>query len=133
MHLKTLLILGILTGLTFSVQASTVVAPDSLAPLRKIAVPDGFSPNGDGWNETLDFKAQEWKNNSGEVFQVTITKVSISNREGKVVYESTDSGMTWDGKNGGNPCPQGSYYWNVTFSGYGIEEYTESGVVLLIR
>jgi hypothetical protein len=35
----------------------------------------------------------------------------ISNRQGKVLFETNDFMDTWDGSDNGNPVPEGVYLW----------------------
>lgn len=71
-----------------------------------IAVPTGFTPNGDGLNDYLypinAFKAQN-------------LQFKIFNRYGKMVWETTDWTRKWDGKINGNPQGSGVYVWVLTY------------------
>jgi gliding motility-associated-like protein len=68
--------------------------------------PKLFSPNGDGvndfwlWSNTLDY---------------TGCKLSIFNRFGKPVYETTSYDNTWDGRtNNGQPLEEEAYYYVIS-------------------
>jgi gliding motility-associated-like protein len=71
-------------------------------------VPTLFTPNGDGKNDELKIYGLT----SAHDFQFT-----IYNREGSVVYETTDIGSAissgWNGTKNGSPQPSGLYYWKV--------------------
>ncbi|MEO5684579.1 MAG: PKD domain-containing protein [Chitinophagaceae bacterium] len=72
--------------------------------LKQIKVPNAFSPNGDGINDTwvilyLDSYPQ--------------AAVDVYNRYGQVVYHSTGYTKAWDGRVNGQPLPVGTYYWVV--------------------
>ena len=60
--------------------------------------------------------------------------IDIFNRRGHLVFSSDDQHFQWDGTNNGNPLPQESYPYIITYtrSGY-ISEYKVSGIVTLIR
>jgi len=67
-----------------------------------ITVPNIFTPNGDLKN---DFFAP--------VLTFTPTEYSlvISNKQGKVVFETRDFTEKWDGTDNGNPAQEGVYIW----------------------
>jgi gliding motility-associated-like protein len=76
--------------------------------------PDGFSPNGDGTNDTweLDFLANYLD-----------SKVTVFNRWGTIVYES-DEGYPepWDGTMDGEDLPIGTYYYIIDLGDEGVSE-----------
>lgn len=113
--------------------AQSALDADTIVPFSKIEVADGFSPNGDGWNDELSIVIKPWPNKAGNDIRVKVINWSISNTKGEVVFESTDGEATWNGKKGEEDCPMGSYYWSVTYGFPGEGEYTEEGAVLLIR
>ncbi|MBL7901096.1 MAG: gliding motility-associated C-terminal domain-containing protein [Bacteroidia bacterium] len=82
-------------------------------------IPQGFSPNGDGINETFVIKGLP----DGE------NELIIYNRWGSKVYESADYDNTWDGaanrgSNGNNKLPQGTYYYVLTLKGTDSKPFT---------
>ncbi len=82
-------------------------------------IPQGFSPNGDGINETFVIKGLP----DGE------NELIIYNRWGNKVYESADYDNTWDGaanrgSNGNNKLPQGTYYYILTLKGTDNKPFT---------
>jgi gliding motility-associated-like protein len=82
-------------------------------------IPQGFSPNGDGINETFVIKGLP----DGE------NELIIYNRWGSKVYESSDYDNTWDGSanrgsNGNNKLPQGTYYYILNLKGTDQKAYT---------
>lgn len=69
---------------------------------------DAFSPNGDGLNETFEFKG---------LSLFTTNKLFIYNREGQAVFNSENYQNTWDGKdNNGKTVPDGVYYYTLKSS-----------------
>ncbi len=71
-------------------------------------IPEGFSPNGDGINETFNIKGiEDYPKNVFEIF----------NRWGDKVYNAQPYENTWDGKStiglrvGGNELPVGTYFY----------------------
>jgi gliding motility-associated-like protein len=85
--------------------ADTVVI--TLHDCSILVVPDAFSPNGDGVNDTYVVDGiGYYPNNSFQVF----------NRWGSKVYERSPYNNTWDGKNEGKPglgtnLPESTYYF----------------------
>ena len=66
-------------------------------------VPNVFSPNGDGENDLLRFI----RVNDTEEFKIT-----IYNRWGAVIYESTNANVSWDGNSpGGKLATAGVYFF----------------------
>ena len=72
--------------------------------LKEPKVPNAFTPNGDGINDT-------W------VIQFLDTypgcTVDVFNRYGAKVFSSTGYGRAWDGTMKGTPLPVGTYYWII--------------------
>ena len=82
----------------------------------------GFSPNGDGINDTYEVNGIEnyARDNHFEVF----------NRWGDLVLEATDYQNDWDGTYNGRPLPEGTYYWVIDL-GDGSEP--QKGFVVIFR
>ncbi|MFN8430911.1 MAG: gliding motility-associated C-terminal domain-containing protein [Spirosomataceae bacterium] len=80
---------------------------------------EGFSPNGDNYNETLDLSVKE---GSGEF---TIESFEIYNRWGHLIWKSTNqkvsdnNGIKWDATSntglrfGPEGVPDGTYYYAI--------------------
>ncbi|MDN3582608.1 gliding motility-associated C-terminal domain-containing protein [Mucilaginibacter flavus] len=69
-----------------------------------ITVPDAFSPNGDGQNDTWIIKNLEnYPNNT----------VDIYNRYGEKVYSSIGYSVPWNGRYKGVDLPFGTYYYII--------------------
>jgi gliding motility-associated-like protein len=71
----------------------------------EIYLPTAFSPNGDGLNDTYKPIYEGW----------LINKMSVFNRWGELIYESTDPNASWDGTYQGQPAPQGVYAILIVF------------------
>jgi gliding motility-associated-like protein len=72
--------------------------------LKQIKVPNAFSPNGDGINDTWFIQYLE---------SYPDCTVDVYNRYGQPVYHSTGYTKQWDGKINGQPLPTGTYYWII--------------------
>ncbi|MDX9704437.1 MAG: choice-of-anchor L domain-containing protein [Weeksellaceae bacterium] len=71
-----------------------------------LGVPNFFSPNGDGINDTWRIRALEVYPN---------TQIKIFDRYGKLfVDRPLISGFEWDGTYGGRPVPSGDYWYIIT-------------------
>lgn len=91
--------------------------------VSEVYVPNLFSPNGDGFNDTwnIDFPLQSAN---------TEISVTIINREGQVVFEDNDYKNTWDGTFKGDPLPEGTYYYLVFLK---AEDKTLKGSISILR
>lgn len=73
----------------------------------KIAIPNAFSPNGDGVNDV--FSLANLKFETLQIFQVY-------NRYGQLVFETMDKNKGWDGTFKGENVPADVYYYNIMFT-----------------
>jgi len=90
-------------------------------PVDCLRIPDAFTPNGDGINDT-------W-----EIFNIHLypnARVRIYNRWGQVMYSDSPISNPWDGTYNGRALPVGVYLYVLqTFAG--TRDYT--GTVTLVR
>jgi gliding motility-associated-like protein len=84
-------------------------------------VPNAFTPNGDGLNDTFRPVA------TGELIRQF--SMVIYNRWGQMVFETSDYSGGWDGKN----APAGVYGWVISYSDYMGKLFKMKGGVTLIR
>ena len=70
----------------------------------KILVPNAFSPNGDGINDT-------WIITNLSAYPGAT--VDVFNRYGQLVFHSENYNKAWDGTYNGNPLPMGTYYYII--------------------
>ena len=68
-----------------------------------LAVPNVFTPNGDGKNDEFRVAYRSLRE----------FHIWVFNRWGKLVYESTDPAKGWDGTINGRPAAEGAYYYVV--------------------
>ena len=86
-----------------------------------IVIPNAFSPNGDGRNDTWDLSSL-----AGQ----PISSIAVYNRYGQLVFHSYGEQVAWDGTAKGRPLPAGTYYYLI---GLSTERRRLSGTVTLIR
>lgn len=70
----------------------------------KLAIPNSFSPNGDGINDKWIIPHFE---------SIINARVEIYNRSGMMVYSSTGYDNPFDGTYNGKPLPVGTYYYII--------------------
>jgi gliding motility-associated-like protein len=92
------------TGRCVDTQASVEVEEDICQ--TTLTMPNVFSPNGDGYNDTFGPIVD------GEPMNF---EMEIRNRWGQVVFRSTQVQARWSGRAGGEVVPDGTYYWNVKY------------------
>lgn len=78
-------------------------------------VPDVFTPNADGLNETFGPVAG--------CAEITLTSMAVFNRWGEMLFQTNTPPFEWDGRSRGLSCPEAAYAWEI---GY---QLTEGGVV----
>jgi gliding motility-associated-like protein len=72
--------------------------------LKGPEVPNAFSPNGDGINDTWRIKYLE---------SYPGATVEVYNRYGQIVYHSLGYSVDWDGTYNGRPLPVATYYYII--------------------
>ena len=75
-----------------------------IVPAMSIYVPNTFTPNGDGLNDTFGV--------AGEAIEEF--RMQVFNRWGQLVFESKNAMDRWDGTYMGEPVPMGTYVYKVT-------------------
>ena len=90
-----------------------------------IAVPNAFTPNGDGVNDYLyPLNAYNADNLEFRVF----------NRFGQLVFETRDWTKKWDGTIGGLPQATGTYVWTLQYTDHDSgKRFSLKGTTVLIR
>lgn len=94
-------------------------------PDIRLFVPTAFTPNQKGPIETEVFKV------SG--VNVKTYSITVWNRWGQIVFQSTDINEVWDGKYGGKYCQPGAFGYKVLVTSESEQDYIFTGVVNLLR
>jgi gliding motility-associated-like protein len=107
--------------------SDTITKIVKISPDYMVYVPNAFTPNGDGRNDT--FYPQ------GLGINPTNFSFRIFDRWGSVVYENNyyDESMGWDGTANGKELPMGVYVWIITTEDLEGETTEYKGHVTLIR
>ena len=96
-------------------QIQQITTPSQIDPIQEaqvkkptsISLPNIFTPNGDGQNETLQL---EWGNNSIEDFSIVVLDA-----KNNVVFKSDRPDFNWDGSDlGGEKLARGNYIYFVS-------------------
>jgi gliding motility-associated-like protein len=90
-----------------------------------IAVPNAFTPNGDGLNDYL------YPINA---FKADNLEFNVYNRLGQLVFHTTDWTKKWDGTFEGNPQDSGIYVWMLKYTNHDTgKKIFQKGSSMLIR
>lgn len=99
--------------------------PPYICPLDPIGLPQAFSPNGDNLNDSWGLQGAK---------NIILYNLSIFNRWGEKIFETTDPNIQWNGSFKGEPAPTGIYGYTLDY------EYTpqsirrvQSGEVMVVR
>ena len=91
--------------------------------IEGIEVPNAFSPNGDGDNDVLYVLGQG-------IFKM---KITIYNRYGQLVFESSDQATGWDGTHNGKDANTGVFAYYLEFTMLSGEVNSKKGNITLVR
>ncbi len=91
-------------------------------------MPNAFTPNSDGLNDTFGpIPRYDYVNRY---------HMSIYNRWGQMIYETTDINKGWDGTYKGSPCMLGVYVYRIVYEEFGqqpMESKVVEGTVMLVK
>lgn len=101
-----------------------VVDCDSLDKECVLEIPNVFTPNGDGVSDrfAIDFPCLP-----------TTFKITVFNRWGEEVFETTDGNLSWDGTQNDNAVPEGVYFYTISYSFQELPLQKRSGTITVIR
>lgn len=89
-----------------------------------IQMPNAFTPNHDGLNDIFRVKYP---------FPANAFAMSVYNRWGQKIFETTTMENGWDGTWNGEPQPAGTYQWKISMTDASQNTQHWSGVVMLMR
>ncbi len=106
-------------------KTDTIIITYQKCDTPDIYIPNSFTPNGDGLND--EFKIVSLK-------EFSEFKMSIYNRWGELLFESTDKNKGWDGTFKGKYVPYGVYVYLVTGTIKDTnEQIKRNGTVTVLR
>ncbi len=104
-----------------SVESNTVQVN---SPTDLVVIPNAFTPNGDGLNDTFIPKIRA----------VSYFNMDIFNTWGERIYNTSEvESSGWDGTYSGQALPAGNYLYKITFGSRDGEAFERTGGVTLIR
>jgi gliding motility-associated-like protein len=112
--------------LLYMVTADGCVAVDSVLtepPSATLYFPNTFSPNGDGINDSF----------GGEGRLVEVYELLIFDRWGRIMFESQDITVRWDGRMDGQEVMDGVYQYKYKAKGLKMPLHQKFGHVTLLR
>jgi gliding motility-associated-like protein len=89
--------------------------------LSDVDIPNTFTPNGDGINDTWDIRFLDQYRNA---------QLDIYNTAGQVIFRSYGYSTPWDGKRNGAKMPTGTYYYVIDL---GDGSMRMTGYVTILR
>ncbi|MEO8067275.1 MAG: gliding motility-associated C-terminal domain-containing protein [Flavobacteriales bacterium] len=113
------------SGSCISAADTIVIAPGDCGLF--IYVPNTFTPDGDGFNETFAAVA------TGDFIEYSMI---VFDRWGEAVWETSDPGALWAGSYAGAAVPDGVYVWTIRYKADtpgGIKQERLMGHVTLLR
>lgn len=88
------------------------------------SVSTGFSPNNDGINDEFYVESNRLRE----------LNIKFINRSGKLVFEITQPGQRWDGKdNRGENLPEGTYFYNIFARSISGQPINQKGTISIFR
>lgn len=97
--------------------------PPPPAQVSSLTTYNAFSPNGDGVNDLFLTKNQN----------LTYYRLTIFNRWGNKLFETTDPQAGWNGTYQGGEVPEGTYFYLLEAIGIDQKEYLLKGYISLHR
>ena len=96
-----------------------------VAPVAAFHLPNAFTPDHDGRNDT--FRGR------GVTDYLSDFELAVYDRAGNRLFHTTDPTKGWNGTHHGRPLPQGAYVWRLHYRVLGGDLRPRTGSVLLLR
>jgi gliding motility-associated-like protein len=93
-----------------------------IIPPMSLYIPNTFTPNGDGLNDTFGVAGEAIKD----------INIQIYNRWGQMIFESADGNRRWDGTYQGEKVPMGSYVYKVSVKGASGNREAKEGMLSVV-
>lgn len=95
-----------------------------LKGLCRLIMPNAFTPNNDRINNLFRVKHPEY---------IKTFSMTVYNRWGQVIFQTTDPYKGWDGTYKNGPQPIGNYLWIISLTDFDGNKESAKGNVLLLR
>ena len=92
-------------------------------PNLTVYIPNAFTPNSDGLNDTFGPLGYGIKNFS----------ITIYDRWGELIFESDDTNKPWNGTYLGQKVQPGSYVYNIQATGFRENKFQQEGTVSIVK
>jgi gliding motility-associated-like protein len=95
---------------------------------KSFFIPNAFTPNGDGLNDVFGVIPR--------LDYVNRFHISIYNRWGQLIFDTSDLNQGWDGTFKGKTCQAGVYVYRIVYQDFGMgtqENKVMEGTVVLVR
>jgi len=95
---------------------------------KSFFIPNAFTPNGDGLNDVFGAIPR--------LDYVNQYRISIFNRWGQMIFDTSDLNQGWDGTFKGEACQAGVYVYRIVYQDFGMgtqENKVMEGTVMLVR
>jgi len=89
-----------------------------------VYAPNAFTPDNNGLNDQFI---------SQSACSPMSFEIQVYNRWGEMIFQSNDISKGWDGNYKGAVCPDGIYYWQITYKMPNTTEQLKYGTVMLMR
>ncbi|BAV07159.1 gliding motility-associated C-terminal domain-containing protein [Filimonas lacunae] len=109
-------------GAVSCVQGVSVAVSGQALP-DQVYVPNAFTPNNDGLNDTWQVYGYSFNN----------MRVLVFNQWGGKVFEGTGKQTNWDGSSGGKPQPSGVYMYVIELTMNDGSKQNKKGSINLVR
>jgi gliding motility-associated-like protein len=93
-----------------------------IIPAMTLYIPNSFTPNGDGLNDTFGIAGEAIKEFNMEIY----------NRWGQKIFESDNANLRWDGTFLGEKVPEGAYVYRVIAKGATGKKALKEGNISVI-
>lgn len=108
-----------------TVDGCRATATENVDVFYDVRLPAAFTPNGDGHNDVFRVPPG---------IAVTIRRLAVYNRQGGMLFYTTNVAEGWDGTYHGHPQPAGTYVWFVEYNDPVTRAVGEKqGTVVLVR
>lgn len=93
-----------------------------IIPAMTLYIPNSFTPNNDGMNDSFGIAGEAVKDFNMVIF----------NRWGQKIFESSDANFRWDGTYQGEKVPEGVYGYRVSARGANGKKAWKEGNVTVV-